>query len=282
MFKEVRVQAGRDRDRGLMLLRDTHPLDVRLGLHKRLLVLVLGQDEVFSSLGVLYKLHGLDGLGDVEEPHGLSHAETEKVGVVVLVSEVGAVNVEGVCKGEGVGAHGGVFGLVGHFQELQVGVGQVGYLDSDGVQNHHVPGGDLVQVVADVALESLDWDDGVAGGDANVSHKGIDGLWSEAPPPDGGEGVESRVVPARDDALVDEFVEFSLGEDGVGQVESAVLPLDGLVDLEGIHKPVVGLSGHDKLCCAEGVGDVFKGVAEAVGVVVGGVDAPLVSRSHVA
>lgn len=42
-----------------------------------------------------------------------------------------------------------------------------------------------------------------------------------------------------------------------------------------MQQPVVGSAARLKFQCAEGVGDVFQGIHEAVRIVIGGVDNPL-------
>ena len=80
---------------------------------------------------------------------------------------------------------------------------------------------------------------------------------------------------------VDELADLPLADDGVADVEPAVLPLDGAVGVHGVAQPVVGRAAVLELLRAEAVRDVLDRVDEAVGVVVGRVDAPLVAGAVV-
>ena len=67
-----------------------------------------------------------------------------------------------------------------------------------------------------------------------------------------------------------------LPHDSVVDIQPAVLPLDRTVGFDGVAEPVVTAPPRLELFGAQGVSDVFNGVAKAVGVVVGWVDAPCV------
>ena len=79
----------------------------------------------------------------------------------------------------------------------------------------------------------------------------------------------------------DHFMQFSFGHYGVGDVETGVLPDVGTVDVEFLENPVVQFASDFELEGAEGVGDAFETVADGVGVVIEGVDAPFVAHVRV-
>jgi hypothetical protein len=87
------------------------------------------------------------------------------------------------------------------------------------------------------------------------------------------------IVPAGDDLLGDEGQQLALGDEGVGEVElrELVLVRQGARQAEGFEDPVVERAVVDELERADGVGDALEVVAQAVGVVVERVDAPLVA-----
>lgn len=65
------------------------------------------------SCCVGFEAGGADGAWDFEEANGFTGCEAEVVGAVGC-AEVGAVDVDGACEGEVVGAHFRVVGFEGH------------------------------------------------------------------------------------------------------------------------------------------------------------------------
>lgn len=74
-----------------------------------------------------------------------------------------------------------------------------------------------------------------------------------------------------------ELEELAFAHDGVGDVEAGKFDLLGAVEVELGENPFVEGAVYFKLECAEGVGDAFDGVFDAVGEVVHGVDAVAVA-----
>jgi hypothetical protein len=92
---------------------------------------------------------------------------------------------------------------------------------------------------------------------------------------------QTRVSPTTHFAFIHEGFDFPFGENSVGDIEATVLPHVGFVEVQVFEELVVGLSPNFEFQSAEGVGDVFETVHDAVSVVVSGVDTPLVSRVRV-
>ena len=78
-------------------------------------------------------------------------------------------------------------------------------------------------------------------------------------------------------AVLHEGQELALAEQGVGEVEAVEFDLLRMIDAEGFDVPIVERAVIFEFQGADGVGDAFDGIALAVGVVVHGVDAPLVA-----
>src|SRR5258706_9547242 len=74
-------------------------------------------------------------------------------------------------------------------------------------------------------LESREFDPGVGLGDADALGEEAKALGGEAAPARADERGHARVVPARDVFFLDELDELSLGEDGIGEIESRELDL---------------------------------------------------------
>mmetsp|Transcript_9586 Transcript_9586/g.20422 ORF Transcript_9586/g.20422 Transcript_9586/m.20422 type:complete len:458 (-) Transcript_9586:436-1809(-) len=112
---------------------------------------------------------------------------------------------------------------------------------------------------------------------ADLAAKVVDGGGGHATAAHACQREQAGVVPAVDVSAHDQLVELALGHDGVGDVEARVLPHKGLVGVQHLKQPVVGCPSRLKLEGAERVRDVLQCVHQAVRVVVGGVDAPLVA-----
>ena len=68
----------------------------------------------------------------------------------------------------------------------------------------------------------------------------VDGVRGYAPSSESRQCVQSGVVPVGHYPPTDEFLDLSLGHDGVLEIESAILPLDRAVQVQSIAQPVVG------------------------------------------
>lgn len=75
--------------------------------------------------------------------------------------------------------------------------------------------------------------------------------------------------------FIDHLENLTLGHDGIGNIQSGVLPLNRLVHFNSIAEPVVAFSGETELQSAKRVGDVFEGIDKTVRKVVSGIYAPL-------
>mmetsp|Transcript_6365 Transcript_6365/g.20289 ORF Transcript_6365/g.20289 Transcript_6365/m.20289 type:complete len:293 (-) Transcript_6365:580-1458(-) len=120
--------------------------------------------------------------------------------------------------------------------------------------------------------------------DADLVAEAVEHRCGEAAPAEPLDGWQPRVVPAADEAALDEELELALRHERVRDVEARVLPRHGLVQPQGVQQPVV--RPVDRLALpelegAERVRDVLERVDDAVGVVVGRVDAPLVAGARV-
>ena len=94
-------------------------------------------------------------------------------------------------------------------------------------------GARLVEILADAHLEEGHVDDAVVLGDADACRQKVaNGLGRVAAPAEARDRRHARVVPAADEALLDELEELALAEDGVAQVEPGELDLLGVVDPE--------------------------------------------------
>jgi len=94
-------------------------------------------------------------------------------------------------------------------------------------------------------------------------------------PPHARDGGHPRVVPAVHELLLHELQELPLAHDRVGEVEPGELDLLRMVHAQLVEVPVVERPVVFEFKGADGVGDAFEGVGEAVGEVVHGVDAPV-------
>ena len=112
-------------------------------------------------------------------------------------------------------------------------------------------------------------------------HEGADGFRRKAAAADPGERRHARIVPAADALFLHQLQQLALAEQRVGEVEPVEFNLLRGKDAEVLDVPAVERLVVGELQGAHGVGDVLDGVRLAVGVVVHGVDAPLVAGAVV-
>ena len=92
--------------------------------------------------------------------------------------------------------------------------------------------------------------------------------------PDAADGGHAGVVPAPDDAFVDELGEFAFGEEGADEVHAVEVPVVDVPQFESVQEPLVLRVAVFVFGGAQGVGDAFVRVVEGAGEGVGGVDFP--------
>lgn len=177
--------------------------------------------------------------------------------------------------GDGLGAEGGVFGVFwfggGVRRRGAVGEGRgdgVGGFDGCVARGEGVDGL-LVGRPEDCPVHG----DGVAAR-ALAEHELAQGGDGEPAPEDPPDGRHARVVPAGDDAGVDDLGELALGEEGADEVDARKVPeLDG-AEVEGGEEPLVLGVAVGVLGGAERVGHALDAVDYGAGKVVRGVDVP--------
>lgn len=86
--------------------------------------------------------------------------------------------------------------------------------DEDWVKDEHQAWDCAFEIAAHGGLEALDFDIGGCFCDAELVYKGEDCAGGDAAAAEGGEGVETGVVPCSDVFVFDEFLDFAFGEDG--------------------------------------------------------------------
>ena len=82
-----------------------------------------------------------------------------------------------------------------------------------------------------------------------------------------------RCIP--DGLGIDELGNLPLGDHSVVDIQSAVLPLDWAVQVQYVAEPIIRRTSLLELLRAQGMWDVLDGIAQAMRVVVRGVNAPL-------
>ena len=192
-------------------------------------------------------------------------------------AEVVLLDVDFAGEGHLARAGGGVFGIVGDLDKLLLPFGVVVDDQLERAQHGHGARGAAVEVVALEVLEHFDVDAAVGARDADGRDEGADGFRRKAAAAKAGERGHARIVPAAHALLLHELEQLALAEQGVGEVEAVELDLLRGEDAELLDVPAVERLMVGELERAHGVGDVLDGIRLAVGVVVHGVDAPLVA-----
>ena len=126
-------------------------------------------------------------------------------------------------------------------------------------------------------------DDIIAFGDAHAVGEVTDRLRGITAAPQAGDGGHAWVVPAVDDLFLHQLEEFPFAHHRIAEVEAGELDLAGPAVAFGdlVEEPVVKGPVYLELEGADRVGDLFDIVGLAVGEVVHGIDAPLVTGAVV-
>ena len=157
--------------------------------------------------------------------------------------------------------------------------GPVGHHQFDGLQHRHPPLRGAVQFVADEPLEQFDLVSAVGLRDTNELAEVADGCGRVSAAAKCAQGGQARVVPAVDDAIVDQLAQLAFGGDCVRQFQPGEFGLAGLVagQRQVVQVPVVQRPMTIELKRAQAVRDALDGVTLAVRPVVRGVQHPLVA-----
>ena len=196
-----------------------------------------------------------------------------------LQAEVVALNEQLARKGRRAAAVAGVFRVPGHFQLLHPVFRPVLDDHAHRVQHGHGARGHGIEPFAHAVLKQGVFHRGVGAGHADAPAEVAQGLRRHAPAAQTAQGGHARVVPAGHMPLAHQLDELALGKDGIGQIEARELDLLRVIDAQGVQHPVVELAVVDELQRAEGMGDAFEGIGQAVRVIVHGIDAPRGARA---
>ena len=167
---------------------------------------------------------------------------------------------------------------------LRLALGPVGQDDLQGPKDGHGTEGGITQDIADAVLK-----DGVIHGGIRLAHAdGIDKV------PDGHRGIaaaahgresgHARIVPAGDVAAFHQLAEIALRHDRTGHIQAGKLDLAGpggehICAL--FHHPVIEGTVDLILQGAHGMADPLQRIADGMGEVIHGIDAPLVAGAPV-
>ena len=177
----------------------------------------------------------------------------------------------------------GLVGVIFHREGLGLVLGVVLDGELHRVQHGHGPAGVEVQVLPQAVLQ-----EGVLHGGVHLGHavslaEVPDGGGGVAPAAQAADGGHPGVVPAGHVAALHQGPELPLAHHRVVDAKPGKLNLPGLTGQgDVLDDPVVEGPVVLKLQGAQGVGDALHGVLKGVGVVVHGVDAPLVPGAVVA
>lgn len=159
-------------------------------------------------------------------------------------------------------------------ERLEMVIRQIVDDDRNRVQNHHQPGHRELHIGANSLVEARERNIGGTLRDAQLVYKGQNSAWRNAAAAKGNQSEQLGRVPAADIAVVNELVQLSLRQDSSGQIEAAVFSLHGLKDVQLVDQPVVRLPRQLEFGRAKTMGDILKGIDQAMGKVVGWVHRP--------
>ena len=278
-----REQSFVEPDLGVDGVGRRHPVEGRLDLAAvrsvaapRGRVVAAAELDDLARGRVLDDLLALDKVGVAEADLPARGQPEELLGRVL--HEILALDVQVAREGDLAASGGRILGVVDGVELLDPALGVVDKDDPERTQDGHHPGGGPVELLAQGVFDEDGVHDAVILGDADHVAEGPDRRRREAPPPESRDGRHARVVPAGDQTALDELEEPPFAEDGVAEVEPGEFDLLGMVDAEPVEVPVVEGAVDFELEGTDGMGDAFDRVAQAVGPVIGRVDAPGVAR----
>ncbi len=223
---------------------------------------------------------------------------------LVAAQYVAVAQTHFAAQGQALPASGGHFGKVisfdddfradGHFaaaefRVLRVEVGaaalravEVGNHHLERIQHRHDPWRTRFQIVAHGGFQHRHIDDVFALGNADALGEFPQPFWRITTTTHAGNGGHARVVPAADALLVDQLQQLALAGNRVVQLQPGKF---GLLRVAGdgdvVQHPVVQRAMVFKFQRAQGMGDAFQCVGNAMRVVVHRVDAPRVAGANV-
>jgi len=126
------------------------------------------------------------------------------------------IDVDFAGKRAPAGSGGGVFRVVGDFDELVLAFRVVVDDKLEGMEDGHGAAGAAVQVVALEVFEHFDVDDAIGARDAGGGGEGADGFRGKAAAAQAGEGGHTGIVPGAHALFTYELQQLTFGEQGVG------------------------------------------------------------------
>ena len=234
----------------------------------------------FDDLPGLFVLHHAFISDDVGIPEADLPSRTQAVIFFRRVFEkVVLFDVKLPGEGQLPCSHVGILGMVGAFDLLNQVLRIIVDHHPKGVQDAQRPGGMGIEVLPDAVLQQGDVDQVVIFRHADLGAEVPDGFRGVAPAAHARDGRHPGVIPALDEMVFHQFNEPPFAEHRVAQVEAGEFDLlRTRARYQFLHEPVVKGTVVFKLQGADGVGDPFQGVGEAVGEVVHGVDHPVGAR----
>ncbi len=197
------------------------------------------------------------------------------------IAEVVLLYIKDAGEGHLAAAGRRVLGVVDSVHLLDLPLRVVLDHDLERPQHGHPPIGATIEILAQAVLEERDVHDLGGLGGADALGEVADRFRRVAAAAQAHERPHARVVPAGDEALLDELEELPLGHDGVREVQAREFDLLWMMHAELVEVPVVERPVVLVLERADRVRDALDRIGLAVGPVVHGVDAPGVTRAMV-
>jgi hypothetical protein len=191
------------------------------------------------------------------------------------------LDIELAGKGHLTGAGRGVFGVVQNLDKLFLTLRVVIDDELEWAKDSHGTGRVAVQLFALEVLKHFNVGGPVGARGADLGAEGAESLRRKAAAADATEGGHTGIVPAVDAVFLHKLEEFALAEQGVSEVETVELDLLRGKDAKLLDVPAIEGLVVSELQGAHGVSNALQRIRLAVGVVVHGIDAPLVAGALV-
>ena len=199
-----------------------------------------------------------------------------------ILHEVLALDIDLAGKHGFVRAHFGMVRMVFHIQLVTLVRGPVGQDHLQGPEHGHGTRRLFAQVLAHAVLQQGQINGAVGLGHADAVDEIADALRRIAPAAHRAQRGHAGIVPAGYVAALHQHAQIPLGHDGAGQVQAAELDLAGTGGQHVgrmLHHPVIQGAVILILQRAQAVGDALQRIADGMGEVIHGVDAPRLARA---
>jgi hypothetical protein len=209
------------------------------------------------------------------QTHGLVRGQTI-VRDRVVKPKVRGINVKGFGQGNCMNTRFWFRGQILHFKREQTVtmLCPIGNYHLDGVEGCHGSSRCCTQGQPGCLVQFVHFHNIHGSRCSHILTKGIDNVGGVSSSSEAGYGGHAWIAPPADVMVVDQFQQFSFGQEGVLQIEATHFVDLGSEQIESVQDPEVWFSSRFKFQSTNGVINVFERIANPVSKVIIWIDAP--------